>query len=100
MELLARLLPSMPGMPRLVPQASTMTHAMIRRLWLPSRVRLLRQARRRDSSQRDSLKHDILGATTFGIDSVLARTGVQAHVPEATLLAQMEEAQLAPGYLL
>ena len=48
----------------------------------------------------DSLEHDILGAATFGIDSVLARTGVQAHVPEAALLVQMEEAQLVPRYLL
>lgn len=48
----------------------------------------------------DSLDHDIRGAETFGIDSVLARTGVQAHVSEATLLAQMREARLAPRYLL
>lgn len=48
----------------------------------------------------DSLDHDIRGAATFGIDSVLARTGVQAHVSEAALLAQMQEAQLAPRYLL
>jgi HAD superfamily hydrolase (TIGR01459 family) len=48
----------------------------------------------------DSLEHDIRGAVTFGIDSVLARTGVQAHVSEAALLAQMHEAQLAPRYLL
>jgi HAD superfamily hydrolase (TIGR01459 family) len=48
----------------------------------------------------DSLDHDILGAATFGIDSVLARTGVQAHVSEADLLAQMKEAQLAPRYML
>ena len=48
----------------------------------------------------DSLEHDILGAATFGIDGVLARTGVQTHVSEASLLAQMQEAQLAPRYLL
>ena len=48
----------------------------------------------------DSLGHDVLGAATFGIDSVLARTGLQAHVSEAILLTQMEEAQLAPSYLL
>ena len=48
----------------------------------------------------DSLDHDIRGAATFGIDSVLTRTGLQAHVPEAALLVQMWEAQLAPGYLL
>lgn len=48
----------------------------------------------------DSLDHDIRGAVTFGIDSVLARTGVQAQVPEAALLVQMREAQLAPRYLL
>ena len=48
----------------------------------------------------DSLDHDIRGAVTFGIDSVLAQTGVQAHVPEAALLVQMREAQLAPRYLL
>ncbi len=48
----------------------------------------------------DSLDHDIRGAATFGIDGVLARTGVQAHVSEAALLVQMEEAQLGPCYLL
>lgn len=48
----------------------------------------------------DSLDHDILGAVTFGIDGVLAQTGVQAHVPEAALLVQMREAQLSPRYLL
>jgi HAD superfamily hydrolase (TIGR01459 family) len=48
----------------------------------------------------DSLDHDIRGAITFGIDSVLAQTGVQAHVPQAALLAQMWEAQLVPQYLL
>jgi HAD superfamily hydrolase (TIGR01459 family) len=48
----------------------------------------------------DSLDHDIRGAVTFGIDGVLAQTGVQAHVPQAALLAQMMEAQLAPRYLL
>ena len=48
----------------------------------------------------DSLDHDIRGAETFGIDSVLARTGVQAHASEAALLVQMEEAQLAPRCLL
>ena len=48
----------------------------------------------------DSLDHDIRGAATFGIDSVLARTGLQAHVSETALQAQMPEAQLAPRYLL
>jgi HAD superfamily hydrolase (TIGR01459 family) len=48
----------------------------------------------------DSLDHDILGAATFGIDGVLARTGVQTNVSDAALLAQMQEAQLAPRYLL
>ena len=48
----------------------------------------------------DSLDHDIRGAATFGIDSVLARTGVQAHVSETALRVQMPEAQLAPRYLL
>ena len=48
----------------------------------------------------DSLDHDIRGAVTFGIDGVLAQTGVQAHVPEAALPAQMREVQLAPRYLL
>ena len=48
----------------------------------------------------DSLDHDILGAATFGIDGVLVRTGVQTHISEAALQAQMQEAQLAPRYLL
>lgn len=48
----------------------------------------------------DSLEHDIRGGASFGIDSVLARTGVQANVSEAVLLVQMREAQLAPRYLL
>ncbi|MDP1702379.1 MAG: TIGR01459 family HAD-type hydrolase [Aestuariivirga sp.] len=48
----------------------------------------------------DSLDHDILGAATFGIDGVLVRTGVQTHVSEAALLVQMQEAHLAPRYLL
>ena len=48
----------------------------------------------------DSLDHDILGAATFGIDGVLARTGVQTHVSEAALLVQMQEAQLVPRYML
>jgi HAD superfamily hydrolase (TIGR01459 family) len=48
----------------------------------------------------DSLEHDILGAATFGIDSVLARTGVQAQVSESALLLQMQEAQVVPRYLL
>jgi len=48
----------------------------------------------------DSFDHDIRGAVTFEIDGVLAKTGVQAHVPEAALMVQMREAQLAPRYLL
>jgi HAD superfamily hydrolase (TIGR01459 family) len=48
----------------------------------------------------DSLEHDIRGGAGFGIDSVLARTGVQANVSEAALLLQMREARLAPRYLL
>ena len=48
----------------------------------------------------DSFDHDIRGAVTFGIDGVLAKTGVQAHVPEAALLVQMREAQFAPRFLL
>ncbi len=48
----------------------------------------------------DSLDHDIRGAATFGIDSVLARTGLQAHVSEVALMVQMQKAQLAPRYLL
>ncbi len=48
----------------------------------------------------DSLDHDILGAATFGIDSVLVRTGVQALVSEAALEVQMQKVQLAPRYLL
>jgi len=48
----------------------------------------------------DSLEHDILGAATFGIDSVLAHTGVQAHAMDAALPAQTEETHFAPNYLL
>jgi len=48
----------------------------------------------------DSLEHDIRGAVTFGIDSVLALTGLQVHVSEAALMAQMREAKLAPKYFL
>ena len=48
----------------------------------------------------DSLEHDVIGAATFGIDSALALTGLQAHVSEAALLAQMQEGQIAPRYLL
>jgi HAD superfamily hydrolase (TIGR01459 family) len=48
----------------------------------------------------DSLEHDILGAATFGIDSVLAHTGVQAHAMDAALPVQMEETHFAPNYLL
>ena len=48
----------------------------------------------------DSLEHDVSGAATFGIDSALALTGLQAHVSEAALLAQMQEGQIAPRYLL
>jgi ribonucleotide monophosphatase NagD (HAD superfamily) len=48
----------------------------------------------------DSLEHDIRGAVTFGIDGVLAMTGVQAHVSEAALPVHMREAQVAPRYLL
>ncbi len=48
----------------------------------------------------DSLEHDIRGAVTFGIDSVLARTGVQAYVSGAALHIHIREAQLAPRYLL
>ncbi len=65
------------------------THALCR---YPERTRIV--------SIGDSIDHDILGAAAFGIDSVLARTGVQAHVSEAALLAQMQAAQLAPRYLL
>lgn len=48
----------------------------------------------------DSLEHDVIGAATFGIDSALTLTGLQAHVSEAALLAQMQEGQIAPRYLL
>jgi HAD superfamily hydrolase (TIGR01459 family) len=48
----------------------------------------------------DSLEHDIRGAVTFGIDGVLAMTGVQAHVSEAALPVHMQEAQAAPRFLL
>lgn len=48
----------------------------------------------------DSLEHDVIGAAAFGIDSALALTGLQAHVSEAALLAQMQEGQIAPRYLL
>ena len=48
----------------------------------------------------DSLEHDVIGAATFGIDSALTLTGLQAHVSEAALLAQMQEGQIAPQYLL
>lgn len=48
----------------------------------------------------DSLEHDILGADTFGIDGVLALTGLQSHVSEAALRVQMQKVQLSPGYLL
>lgn len=48
----------------------------------------------------DSLEHDVIGAATFGIDSALALTGLQAHVSEAELLAQLQEGQIAPQYLL
>lgn len=48
----------------------------------------------------DSLEHDVIGAANFGIDSALALTGLQAHVSEAALLAQMQEGQIAPRYLL
>ena len=48
----------------------------------------------------DSLEHDVIGAATFGIDSALALTGLQAHVSEAELLAQLQEGQIAPRYLL
>jgi HAD superfamily hydrolase (TIGR01459 family) len=65
------------------------THALCR---YPDKARIV--------SIGDSFDHDIRGAASFGIDSVLARTGVQAHVSEAALLAQMQEAQLAPRFLL
>lgn len=48
----------------------------------------------------DSLEHDVVGAAAFGIDSALALTGLQAHVSEAALLAQMQEGQIAPRYQL
>ncbi len=48
----------------------------------------------------DSLEHDVIGAANFGIDSALALTGLQAHVSEAELLAQLQEGQIAPQYLL
>lgn len=48
----------------------------------------------------DSLEHDVRGAVTFGIDGVLALTGLQANVSEAALLVNMREAQITPRYLL
>lgn len=48
----------------------------------------------------DSPEHDILGARTFGADSALTRTGVNAGIREADLIETLRNADLLPTFLV
>jgi len=48
----------------------------------------------------DSPEHDILGARTFGTDSALTRTGINAGMRDGDLIEALREADLLPTFLI
>ncbi|NTI26463.1 TIGR01459 family HAD-type hydrolase [Rhizobium rhizogenes] len=48
----------------------------------------------------DSPEHDILGARTFGADSVLTRTGVNAGMRDEDLIGTLQDIDLVPTFLI
>jgi HAD superfamily hydrolase (TIGR01459 family) len=48
----------------------------------------------------DSPEHDILGAKTFGTDSVLTRTGVHAQMRREALIERVQAMGLVPTFLI